>query len=101
MYWHITTDVYSWLIASWITVEFLKNTGMLILNFSKIYSEQEPPLSMTRLYKYADNEKGWLEVVNSLVRVTPMDDPLGPSVITLLLDDCPLPTKVPGFENMK
>uniref|UniRef100_A0A3B3TXK0 Ring finger and SPRY domain containing 1 n=1 Tax=Poecilia latipinna TaxID=48699 RepID=A0A3B3TXK0_9TELE len=36
---------------------------------------------------------GWLEVVQSLIRVIPLDDPLGPAVITLLLDECPLPTK--------
>ena len=28
-----------------------------------------------------------------MVHVIPMSDPLGPSVITLLLDDCPLPSK--------
>ena len=39
-------------------------------------------------------DDGWLEVVQSLIRVIPLDDPLGPAVITLLLDECPLPTKV-------
>uniref|UniRef100_A0A8D3D102 Ring finger and SPRY domain containing 1 n=1 Tax=Scophthalmus maximus TaxID=52904 RepID=A0A8D3D102_SCOMX len=38
-------------------------------------------------------DDGWLEVVQSLIRVIPLDDPLGPAVITLLLDECPLPTK--------
>lgn len=28
-----------------------------------------------------------------MVHVIPMGDPLGPSVITLLLDDCPLPSR--------
>ncbi len=32
--------------------------------------------------------------MQSLIRVIPLDDPLGPAVITLLLDECPLPTKV-------
>ncbi len=49
---------------------------------------------MTRLHFIADKEGGWLTVVNSMANVVPMDDPLGPAVITLLLDDCPLPTKV-------
>lgn len=40
------------------------------------------------------SDDGWLEVVQSLIRVIPLDDPLGPAVITLLLDECPLPTKV-------
>lgn len=42
-------------------------------------------------------DDGWLEVVQSLIRVIPLDDPLGPAVITLLLDECPLPTKVSSY----
>uniref|UniRef100_A0A672TE87 Ring finger and SPRY domain containing 1 n=1 Tax=Strigops habroptila TaxID=2489341 RepID=A0A672TE87_STRHB len=38
-------------------------------------------------------DEGWLEVVQSLIRVIPLEDPLGPAVIMLLLDECPLPTK--------
>lgn len=56
-------------------------------------NDQEPPPSMIRLHFIADKENGWLSVVSSMVRIIPMDDPLGPAVITLLLDDCPLPTK--------
>ena len=47
-----------------------------------------------RLHKIADKEDGWLQVVQSMVEVIPIKDPLGPANITLLLDDCPLPTKV-------
>ena len=60
-------------------------------------SEQEPPPAMLQLHLIADNEDGWLQVVSSMVNVIPMHDPLGPAVITLLLDDCPLPTKVSRF----
>ena len=49
---------------------------------------------MITLHKIADHESGWLEVVHSLIEVIPMHDPLGPTVITLLLDECPLPSKV-------
>ena len=49
---------------------------------------------MTKLHAIADQEEGWLEVVQSMVEVIPMQDPLGPANITLLLDDCPLPSKV-------
>lgn len=45
------------------------------------------------------SDDGWLEVVQSLIRVIPLDDPLGPAVITLLLDECPLPTKVRGSHS--
>ncbi|KAG5900674.1 hypothetical protein JTB14_005939 [Gonioctena quinquepunctata] len=56
-------------------------------------NEQEPPSSMLLLHNIADNEEGWIQVVNSMINVIPLMDPLGPSVITLLLDDCPLPSK--------
>ena len=49
---------------------------------------------MLKLHAIADKEEGWIEVVTSMVNVIPMSSPLGPSVITLLLDDCPLPSKV-------
>lgn len=48
---------------------------------------------MLRLHNIADDEEGWIQVVKSMVNVIPMSDPLGPSVITLLLDDCPLPSR--------
>ena len=49
---------------------------------------------MLYLHRIAEKDAGWLAVVASLIRVVPMDDPLGPAVINLLLDECPLPTKV-------
>ncbi len=48
---------------------------------------------MLRLHAIAETENGWLAVVVSMVEVIPMEDPLGPANITLLLDDCPLPSK--------
>ena len=58
------------------------------------HRDQDPPRSMIALHMIADKEDGWLSVVLSMVNVIPMADPLGPAVILLLLDDCPLPTKV-------
>lgn len=49
---------------------------------------------MITLHEMAETDEGWLDVVQSLIRVIPLEDPLGPAVITLLLDECPLPTKV-------
>jgi hypothetical protein len=54
----------------------------------------EPPPPLLQLHEIADKEVGWIEVVISMVNVIPMNNPLGPAVITLLLDECPLPTKV-------
>lgn len=58
-----------------------------------VVNDQEPPYSMITLHEMAETDEGWLDVVQSLIRVIPLEDPLGPAVITLLLDECPLPTK--------
>lgn len=58
-----------------------------------VENDQDPPPSMMKLHKIADQEVGWLHVVQSMIDVIPMNDPLGPATIILLLDDCPLPTK--------
>ena len=49
---------------------------------------------MIYLHRIAEKDAGWLALVRSLTRVVPLSDPLGPAVINLLLDECPLPTKV-------
>ncbi|KZC08409.1 PREDICTED: RING finger and SPRY domain-containing protein 1-like [Dufourea novaeangliae] len=60
---------------------------------SLVHNEQEPPPAMLTLHIIADKEDGWIQVINSMVNVIPMHNPLGPSVITLVLDDGPLPSK--------
>lgn len=50
-------------------------------------------MSLVKLHVIADKEDGWIQVVTSIVNVIPLDDPFGPSAITILLDDCPLPSK--------
>lgn len=46
-----------------------------------------------KLHVIADKDEGWFQVVSSMVHVIPMEDPLGPSAITIVFDDCPLPSK--------
>ncbi|KJH51112.1 SPRY domain protein [Dictyocaulus viviparus] len=60
---------------------------------SLVNNEQEPPASLLKLNMIAEREKGWLLVVESLIDTVPDDDSLGPAVITLFLDECPLPSK--------
>lgn len=48
---------------------------------------------MVQLHDITDKPTGWIQLVKSLVRVVPIEHPMGPSVIMLLLDDSPLPTK--------
>jgi len=62
-----------------------------------VCSDQEPPWSLLQLHRLAEEETGWINVIETVIKVIPADDPLGPSVITLLLDECPLPTKVCNF----
>lgn len=67
--------------------ETLKVIGAIVDN------EPEPPNSMIQLHDITDKPTGWIQLVKSLIRVVPLEHPMGPSVITLLLDDSPLPTK--------
>lgn len=53
--------------------------------------DQEPPLFLAQLATIADRD--WVLVVRSLCRAIPLEDALGPAVISLVLDDCPLPSK--------
>ena len=55
-------------------------------------NEQEPPRSMINLAMIADRENGWFIVINSIVTMIPLSEPLGPAVILLLLEDWSLPT---------
>lgn len=41
---------------------------------------------------WANGDKGWNMVLQSLVRAVPVDDALSSSAITLFMDHCPLPT---------
>lgn len=54
---------------------------------------------MVQLHDITDKPTGWIQLVKSLVRVVPIEHPMGPSVIMLLLDDSPLPTKRFGFRS--
>ncbi|XP_018496481.1 RING finger and SPRY domain-containing protein 1 [Galendromus occidentalis] len=53
--------------------------------------DQEPPAFVTQLIRLAD--KKWVLVVETLCRIVPLDDPLGPGMISTVLDDCPLPSR--------
>jgi len=56
-------------------------------------NDDSPPDAMRSLSERAEEEDGWIAIVNSMIRVIPISDPLGPAVMLLLLDECPLPTK--------
>jgi len=49
---------------------------------------------LQKLHWVADDGDGWIQVVLSMIHVIPLDDPLSPALITVILDDCPLPDKV-------
>lgn len=63
--------------------ETLKVIGTIVDN------EPEPPNSMIQLHSITDNPSGWIQLVKTLIRVVPMEHPMGPSVITLLLGKWP------------
>jgi hypothetical protein len=53
---------------------------------------------MIQLHNITDRPPGWIQLVKSLIKVVPRHHPMGPSVITLLLDDSPLPSKASVME---
>ncbi len=64
-----------------------------VIHFYAHFREQDPPEAMLHLHDVAEQDPGWLLVVASMIRVIPLDDPLGPATISLLLDECPLPSR--------
>lgn len=73
---------------------FIVNQQFNIYIFFFLCSDQETPPSMLRLQALSNKGHGWLLVLHSMVNVIPINEPLGPAVITLVLDDCALPAKV-------
>jgi hypothetical protein len=74
-----------------------KEYVLQVINFNYFaicFSDQETPPSMLRLQALSNKGHGWLLVLHSMVNVIPINEPLGPAVITLVLDDCALPAKV-------
>jgi hypothetical protein len=49
---------------------------------------------MIQLNAIADMQQGWILVVRSLIDHVPIENALGPAVITLFMDESPLPTTV-------
>lgn len=56
-----------------------------------IDSDTDPPMAMLSLRKIAEAESGWLDVIQSMIEVIPIEDAFGPANIILLLDEFPIP----------
>ena len=65
----------------------------LLIIRTVVDTDQEPPHAMLLISRMANREDRWLEVMNALIERVPMNDPLGATVIALLLDECSLPSK--------
>lgn len=79
--------------AFWIRYSIIP-LNLIDIKFSCLSSEREPPLALLKLYAIADKGDGWVRVISSMINVIPTNNPLGSSVVTLLLHDSPLPSKV-------
>ena len=55
-------------------------------------TDQEPPHAMLVVSRIASREDRWLDVMIALIDRVPITDPLGATVIALLLDECSLPS---------
>lgn len=71
-------------------VEILVRDALSVIR-TLVDQDQEPPLFLAQLASIADRD--WVLVVSSLCRAVPLEDAIGPAVISLVLDDCPLPCK--------
>ena len=56
-------------------------------------TDQEPPHAMLVVSRIASREDRWLDVMMALIDRVPITDPLGATVIALLLDECSLPSR--------
>jgi hypothetical protein len=65
----------------------------LLIIRTVVDTDQEPPHAMLIVSRIANREDRWLEVMIALIERIPMNDPLGATVIALLLDECSLPSK--------
>jgi hypothetical protein len=65
----------------------------LLIIRTVVDSDQEPPHAMLIVSRIANRDDRWLEVMIALIERIPMNDPLGATVIALLLDECSLPSK--------
>ena len=65
----------------------------LLIIRTVVDTDQEPPHAMLLVSRIANREDRWLEVMIALIERIPMNDPLGATVIALLLDECSLPSK--------
>lgn len=59
------------------------------------------PIELQRLIEIANTDRGWLKILDSMINIIGMNtingaienDHIGPTIIILLLEDTPLPTK--------
>jgi len=70
------------------------NISIINQIYLNLFSGSEAPEALRKLHWLADDGDGWIQVVLSMVHVIPLDHPLSPALITVILDDCPLPDKV-------
>ncbi|XP_025190728.1 RING finger and SPRY domain-containing protein 1-like [Melanaphis sacchari] len=75
------------------TDSLVLQTLSIIKNLGLIENGTEAPEALRKLHWVADDGDGWIQVVLSMIHVIPLDDPLSPALITVILDDCPLPDK--------
>ncbi|XP_041987057.1 RING finger and SPRY domain-containing protein 1-like [Aricia agestis] len=66
---------------------------MLSVTASRTDNDQESPVALVKLNVIADKEDGWIQVVASIVNCIPLENPYGPTAISILVDSSPLPAK--------
>ena len=57
-------------------------------------NNEENPCDIIKLQHIAKEEKLWIPIIFRLINKIEINDPLGPSIITIFLEETPLPSKV-------
>jgi hypothetical protein len=48
----------------------------------------------SKLSNFSTSENGWLDIVLACIKMIPLENDLGPAVISILLEECSLAPKV-------
>ncbi|XP_045510082.1 RING finger and SPRY domain-containing protein 1-like isoform X2 [Colias croceus] len=76
-----------------LVLEMLNIAASRVDNPFYVNSDEDSPVSLVKLHLIADKEEGWLQMISSMANVIPVENPFGPTAISILLDACPLPSR--------
>lgn len=69
--------------------------ALIFVNYPGIFTQLVSHYLMAKFFQLILSlESGWLEMVLACIRIIPLENDLGPAVISILLDECSLASNV-------